>query len=89
MLEGEGVSEQRVGLEYAVRVLESLPSYVRVAFRTRDGREMSGLTRDWPGVGRRLTMDSGFEWFVTAESLGPERVDVVGIEVEPMRLEVV
>jgi hypothetical protein len=63
--------------EHVANVLCALPSGTEVIITTYNGT-YNGMARDYPGMGRRYTVNFA-EWFITPEAL--ENLSVTAVKV--------
>ena len=69
--------------EHVANVMCALPSGTKAEITVYTGKTLKGEARDFPGEGRRWTVDF-FEWFITPESL--ENLGVTKVAVEAFDL---
>lgn len=73
--------------EQIAEMIAVLPAYVEVEIPMYGGRTMTGLTRDLPKDGRRITTtgpSGGTEFFATVENL--TRIEATGLTVKEFTL---
>ena len=60
-------------------IMCAVPSYTEAQITFTNGKTVKGLARDYPGEGRRWTIDF-FEWFITPEVVANA---IQSVEFEP------